>query len=56
MRHQLNAEARARIAAIVARQTDTDRPDLLPNEMNPRNPEQAVAQLRSLLQGLNTDD
>ncbi|MDF3822720.1 nucleotidyl transferase AbiEii/AbiGii toxin family protein [Leptospira sp. 96542] len=56
MRHQLNAEARARIAAIVGRQTDTDRPDLLPNEMNPRNPEQAVAQLRSLLQGLNTDD
>ncbi|MFO6421077.1 nucleotidyl transferase AbiEii/AbiGii toxin family protein [Hylemonella sp. W303a] len=56
MRHQLNAEARARIAAIVARQTDADRPDLLPNEMNPRNPQQAVAQLRSLLQGLNTED
>lgn len=56
IRRQLNAEARARIAAILAPQADTDRPGVLPNEMNPRQPEQAVEQLRALLQGLNTED
>jgi predicted nucleotidyltransferase len=50
---QLNAAARARVSAIVAQQADANRPGVLPNEMNPRNPEQAVLQLQALLKGLN---
>jgi predicted nucleotidyltransferase len=56
IRQKLNAQARARIGAIVARQLSPDQPGVLPNEMNPRNPGQAVEQLRALLQGLNTED
>jgi predicted nucleotidyltransferase len=56
IRRQLNAEARARITTILAPQADTDRPGVLPNEMNPRQPELAVEQLRALLRGLNTED
>jgi predicted nucleotidyltransferase len=53
---QLNAEARARIGAIVTQQVRTEQPGILPNEMNPHNPEQAVAQLRALLQGIDTEN
>lgn len=56
MRQQLNDVARARITAILTPQADAERPGVLPNEMNPRNPEQAVEQLRALLTGLNTED
>lgn len=56
IRQQLNAEARGRIAAIVTQQAQAEQPGILPNEMNPRNPEQAVALLRALLEGLATED
>jgi hypothetical protein len=56
MRRQLNTEARARITAILTPQADIERPGVLPNEMNPRNPEQAIERLRALLQGMNTED
>lgn len=56
MHRQLNAEARGRIAAILVPQADAYRPGVLPNEMNPRNPEQAVEQVRALLRGMNAED
>ena len=56
IRRQLNSDARQRIAAILALQADTERPGVLPNEMNSRNPEQAVAQLNALLRGMNNED
>ena len=56
MRQQLNAQARARIGAIVAQQVRIEQPGILPNEMNRNKPEQAVAQLLALLRGLNNED
>ncbi len=49
---QLNAQARHRVAAIIDSQVRLDEPGILPNEMNPYNPEKAVSQLRALLQGM----
>ncbi len=55
-RRELDAPARARIAGIVAPQAGTEQPGVLPNEMNPRNPAQAVAQLQALLRGMHGAD
>ena len=52
IRQQLNAAALARVSAIVEQQADAENPGVLPQEMNPRGPEQAVLQLQALLAGL----
>jgi predicted nucleotidyltransferase len=56
MRQQLNAQALARVGAIVAQQVRTDEPGVLPNEMNPYHPEKAVSQLLALLRGMSNED
>lgn len=50
---QLDAQALARVSAIIAEQAQPERPGVLPGQMNPRSPEQAVMQLQALLKGLN---
>lgn len=50
---QLDAPALARVSAIIAEQVQPELPGVLPGQMNPRSPEQAVMQLQALLQGLN---
>ena len=49
---QLNAQAMQRVATIIDSQVRLDEPGILPNEMNPYNPEKAVNQLLALLQGM----
>jgi predicted nucleotidyltransferase len=56
MRQQLNAHALSRVGAIVAQQARTDQPGVLPNEMNPYDPEKAVSQLVALLRGMNNEN
>ena len=50
---QLDAKALARVSDIITQQANTEQPGVLPGQMNPRNPEQAVMQLQALLKGLN---
>jgi predicted nucleotidyltransferase len=50
---QLNAQASSRVATVVASQVRLDEPGILPNEMNPYNPEKAADQLQALLRGMN---
>ena len=52
---QLDAQALARVSAIIAEQAQPERPGVLPGQMNPRSPEQAVMQLQALLKGLNEE-
>lgn len=49
---QLDAQALARVSGIVALQAQYELPGVLPNQMNPGRPEQAVMQLQALLRGM----
>lgn len=50
---QLDTKALERVRAIIAQQARTEQPGILPGQMNPRSPEQAVMQLQALLRGMN---
>lgn len=50
---QLDAKALARVSGIITQQANTEQPGVLPGQMNPSSPEQAVLQLQALLKGLN---
>lgn len=48
----LDPVGRDQVAAVLLQQVDTGQPGLLPHEMNPREPDRAVAWLEALLHGL----
>lgn len=48
----LDPPGRDQVAGVLLEQVDTGAPGLLPNEMNPQEPERAVAWLKALLCGL----
>ena len=48
----LDSPGRLQVAHVLVQQVDTGQPGLLPNEMNPREPDRAVAWLEALLRGL----
>ena len=52
----LDPPGRDQVVVVLLQQVDTGQPGLLPNEMNPREPERAVAWLAALLHGLLNRD
>ena len=50
---QLDAKALARVGDIITHQASTQQPGVLPRQMNPLSPEDAVMQLQALLKGFN---
>jgi hypothetical protein len=48
----LDMPGRDLVAAVLLNQVDPGKPGLLPNEMNPNDPERAFAWLNALLAGL----
>lgn len=48
----LGVPGRKRVAAVVAEQADPDRPGLLPQQMQPHDPDRARGLLQGVLEGL----